>query len=98
MIGRPMRSFTEPPGLKKSALPYTGVRTPRVTRVRWISGVQPTVSSTLSYGLGLRTGLPADGAAAEVVVGLIVVRVWQWSAVAAVSCRRAGRALQDDGN
>jgi hypothetical protein len=32
MIGMPMRSFTEPPGLKNSALPYTGVRIPRDTR------------------------------------------------------------------
>jgi hypothetical protein len=28
IIGSPMRSFTEPPGLKNSALPYTGVGSP----------------------------------------------------------------------
>jgi hypothetical protein len=49
MIGSPMRSLREPPGLKNSAFAYTGVRTPRVTRDRRIIGVQPMVSRTLSY-------------------------------------------------
>ena len=49
-----MRSLTDPPGLKNSALPYTGVRMPRVTRFSRISGVQPIVSSTLSYGRRFR--------------------------------------------
>lgn len=48
IIGRPMRSFTLPPGLKKSALPNTGVRMPFAMRERRMSGVQPIVSSTLS--------------------------------------------------
>src|SRR5690349_16806667 len=51
IIAMPMRSFTEPPGLKNSALAYTGVRTPCVTRFSRISGVQPMVSRTLAYGL-----------------------------------------------
>src|SRR6266581_6367224 len=51
IIAMPMRSFTEPPGLKNSALAYTGVRTPCVTRLSRISGVQPIVSRTLAYGL-----------------------------------------------
>ncbi len=50
MIGMPMRSFTDPPGLKISALPYTGVRMPRVTRLSRMSGVQPMVSRTESTG------------------------------------------------
>ena len=54
MIGRPMRSFTDPPGLKNSALAYTGVRMPRVTRLSRMSGVQPIVSRTSSYGVRLR--------------------------------------------
>src|SRR5690349_6812909 len=61
IIAMPMRSFTEPPGLKNSALAYTGVRTPCVTRLSRISGVQPIVSRTLAYGLawagtGVRVG------------------------------------------
>ena len=56
MIGSPMRSLTEPPGLKNSAFAYTGVRMPRVTRFSRISGVQPIVSRTLSYGRALRSG------------------------------------------
>ena len=48
MIGMPMRSLTDPPGLKNSALPYTGVTIPRVTRLRRMSGVQPMVWRTLS--------------------------------------------------
>src|SRR5690242_16104219 len=55
MIGRPMRSFTEPPGLKNSAFAYTGVRTPRVTRWSRMSGVHPIVSRTDSYGVRLRS-------------------------------------------
>src|SRR5665647_1475666 len=55
MIGSPMRSFTDPPGLKNSALPYTGVTIPLVTRVRRISGVQPIVWRTLSYGRRCRS-------------------------------------------
>src|SRR5262245_13569818 len=51
IIARPMRSLTDPPGLKNSALAYTGVRIPRVTWLSRISGVQPIVSRTLSYGL-----------------------------------------------
>jgi hypothetical protein len=51
IIARPMRSFTEPPGLKNSAFAYTGVRMPRVTLLMRISGVQPIVSRTLAYGL-----------------------------------------------
>ena len=46
MLGMPMRSFTVPPRLKNSAFPYTGVRRPRVIRVRRMSGVQPMVSRT----------------------------------------------------
>ena len=48
MIGSPIRSFTEPPGLKNSAFAYTGVRIPRVTWFSLISGVHPIVSRTLS--------------------------------------------------
>src|SRR6266480_3184882 len=51
IIATPMRSFTEPPGLKNSALAYTGVRIPCVTRFSRTSGVQPIVSRMLSYGL-----------------------------------------------
>src|SRR6266550_5475523 len=51
IIARPMRSLTEPPGLKNSAFPNTGVRIPRVTLLIRISGVQPIVSRTLAYGL-----------------------------------------------
>src|SRR3989440_6657561 len=46
-----MRSFTDPPGLKNSALAYTGVRIPCVTRFSRTSGVQPMVSRILPYGL-----------------------------------------------
>jgi len=48
MIGSPMRSFTDPPGLKKSAFAYTGVRIPVVTRCSRMRGVQPIVSRTES--------------------------------------------------
>ena len=48
MMGSPIRSLTLPPGLKNSALPYTGVTMPRVTRLRRMSGVQPMVWMTLS--------------------------------------------------
>src|SRR2546422_6033905 len=41
IIATPMRSFTDPPGLKNSALAYTGVRIPCVTRFSRTSGVQP---------------------------------------------------------
>src|SRR5216683_1583662 len=51
IIARPIRSFTEPPGLKYSALAYTGVRIPWVTRFRRTRGVQPIVSRMLPYGL-----------------------------------------------
>src|SRR5467141_4131342 len=51
IIARPMRSLTDPPGLKSSDLPNTGVRIPRVTLLIRISGVQPIVSRTLAYGL-----------------------------------------------
>src|SRR6267378_6224726 len=51
IIARPMRSLTDPPGLKNSAFPNTGVRIPRVTLLIRISGVQPIVSRTLAYGL-----------------------------------------------
>src|SRR3990172_2386105 len=34
IIASPIRSFTEPPGLKNSALAYPGVRMPAVTRLR----------------------------------------------------------------
>jgi hypothetical protein len=36
------------PGLKNSALPYTGVRMPRVTLFNRISGVHPIVAMTSS--------------------------------------------------
>src|SRR5437773_11775236 len=49
-MARPMRSFTEPPGLKNSALAYSGVRIPCVRLLRRISGVQPIVSRTFAYG------------------------------------------------
>src|SRR5256885_13020431 len=49
-MARPMRSFTEPPGLKNSALAYSGVRIPCVSLLRRINGVQPIVSRTLAYG------------------------------------------------
>src|SRR5207253_9650838 len=55
-----MWSFTEPPGLKNSALAYTGVRIPCVTRFSRTSGVQPMVSRILPYGLawdGIRVRL-----------------------------------------
>src|SRR5260370_14579243 len=55
-----MRSFTDPPGLKNSALAYTGVRIPCVTRFSRTSGVQPMVSRILPYGLawdGIRVRL-----------------------------------------
>src|SRR5690606_37637263 len=50
IIARPIRSLTEPPGLKNSALAYTGVRVDPVTRLRRMSGVHPMVSSTFAYG------------------------------------------------
>src|SRR2546421_3147213 len=49
-MARPMRSFTEPPGLKNSALAYSGVRIPCVSLLRRINGVQPIVSRTFAYG------------------------------------------------
>src|SRR6058998_1815592 len=55
-----MRSFTDPPGLKNSALAYTGVRIPCVPRFSRTSGVQPMVSRILPYGLawdGIRVRL-----------------------------------------
>src|SRR2546429_3371349 len=51
IIATPMRSFTDPPGLKNSALAYTGVRIPCVTRFSRTSGAQPMVSRILPYGL-----------------------------------------------
>jgi len=48
IIATPMRSFTEPPGLKNSALAYTGVRMPCVTAFSRTRGVQPIVSRTLA--------------------------------------------------
>jgi hypothetical protein len=48
MIGMPIRSLIDPPGLKNSAFAYTGVRMPRVTRLRRMSGVQPISASTSS--------------------------------------------------
>src|SRR2546425_7697208 len=51
IIASPIRSFTEPPGLKYSALAYTGVGIPWVTRFSRTSGVQPIVSRMLPYGL-----------------------------------------------
>jgi hypothetical protein len=48
MIASPIRSLTEPPGLRFSALPYTGVRRPRAIRRSLTSGVQPTTSTMLS--------------------------------------------------
>src|SRR5205814_8037128 len=70
IIASPIRSFTEPPGLKNSALAYTGVRTPCVTRFSRTSGVQPIVSRMFPYGLvwggiriRLRPGPPAPPAA-----------------------------------
>src|SRR5213596_182413 len=60
IIATPMRSFTDPPGLKNSALAYTGVRIPCVTRFSRTSGVQPMVSRILPYGLawdGIRVRL-----------------------------------------
>jgi len=48
MIGIPIRSLIDPPGLKNSAFTYTGVRMPRVTRLRRMSGVQPISASTSS--------------------------------------------------
>src|SRR2546426_5555635 len=60
IIARPMRSFADPPGLKNSALAYTGVRIPCVTRFSRTSGVQPMVSRILPYGLawdGIRVRL-----------------------------------------
>src|SRR5207249_2081147 len=51
IIARPIRSFTEPPGLKNSALAYSGVRIPWVSLLRRTSGVHPIVSRTFAYGL-----------------------------------------------
>src|SRR3569623_769193 len=50
MIGAPMRSLIEPPGLKYSAFAYTGVRMPRVTRESRMRGVHPINSATAVYG------------------------------------------------
>src|SRR6266702_5864292 len=60
IIASPIRSFTDPPGLKNSALAYTRVRIPCVTRFSRTSGVQPMVSRILPYGLawdGIRVRL-----------------------------------------
>src|SRR5438270_11027552 len=54
MIGNPIRSLIDPPGLKNSAFANTGVRIPFVMRDRRMSGVHPIVSSTLSYGRSWR--------------------------------------------
>src|SRR3989441_882884 len=51
IIATPIRSFTEPPGLKNSALAYSGVRIPWVSLLRRTSGVHPIVSRTFAYGL-----------------------------------------------
>ena len=48
IMASPMRSLTEPPGLKNSTLAKTGVRAPSTTRRRRTSGVQPIVSRTFS--------------------------------------------------
>src|SRR5213592_4982402 len=61
IIARPIRSFTEPPGLKNSAFAYTGVRIPCVTLLRRTRGVHPIVSRMFAYGLvwdgtGVRLG------------------------------------------
>src|SRR3989442_5869724 len=60
IIATPMRSFRHPPGLTNSALAYTGVRIPCVTRFSRTSGVKPMVSRILPYGLawdGIRVRL-----------------------------------------
>src|SRR5688572_29411610 len=54
IIARPIRSLTEPPGLKNSAFTQIGVRAESSTRRNLIIGVQPMVSRTFSYGLRLR--------------------------------------------
>src|SRR2546425_1316940 len=51
IIATPMRSLTEPPGLKNSALAQIGVLRPTDTRFSRMSGVQPIVSRTLAYAL-----------------------------------------------
>src|SRR5438067_2168020 len=63
MIGIPIRSLSEPPGLKNSALANTGVRIPRVTRPSRMSGVHPMSSSTFVYGLRFR--MAEDGVAEQ---------------------------------
>ena len=64
MMARPMRSFTEPPGFRFSALPYTGVRIPRAMRCSRTRGVQPIASRMLSNGSRLR-GVGMKEATAE---------------------------------
>src|SRR5438132_5404521 len=51
IIATPMRSLTEPPGLKNSALAYSGVRIPWATLFSRMSGVHPIVSRTSRYAL-----------------------------------------------
>src|SRR3989442_4324090 len=51
IIATPIRSLTEPPGLKNSALAYSGVRSPWVTLFKRMSGVHPIVSRTSRYAL-----------------------------------------------
>src|SRR2546427_5509 len=51
IIATPIRSLTEPPGLKNSALAQIGVLRPTDTRFSRMSGVQPIVSRTVAYGL-----------------------------------------------
>src|SRR2546422_8012977 len=51
IIATPIRSLTEPPGLKNSALAYSGVPSPWVTLFKRMSGVHPIVSRTSRYAL-----------------------------------------------
>src|SRR6266704_1979159 len=64
IIATPIRSFTEPPGLKNSALANTGVRIPCVILFNRIRGVHPIVSRTSPYALvwvGIRVSLEPAG-------------------------------------
>src|SRR5579862_7770028 len=53
IMGRPIRSLTEPPGFRYSSLATMRAGSPRVIRCSWTSGVPPTRSRTVGYSRGI---------------------------------------------
>src|SRR5438093_800285 len=69
IIARPMRSLTEPPGLRNSSFARISGRTSRPTRSSRTIGVSPTSSSTVGYRRAIARSVTAVGLSA-LVAGL----------------------------